>query len=129
LNLFVHNPRRLFLVSTKNWWCTLLKCFRALSSEWCTITLFTTSCDLCHVMCSTIFDDMNNFYILCMIGNYISFFCVWQESFPCQSWVCFENAHIFCTWSTLYFQGSTTCRSLDTCQFSSISYRGVSSWT
>jgi hypothetical protein len=27
---------------------------------------------------------------------------------------------MFSTWPTLYFQGSITCKSLDTCQFSGI---------
>jgi hypothetical protein len=80
LNLFIHNPRRMFLVSTENWRCTLLKCFQALPMEWCVITPFTASCNLCRVMCSIIFGDMNNFYSLCMIGKYISFLYVTSPS-------------------------------------------------
>jgi hypothetical protein len=107
---------------------SMLKYLHASLLKGCTITPSTASCDWCHVMCSAIFGDMNNLCSLGVIGRYLSFLYA-TKVLPCQSWVYNENAYMFYTRSTLYFQGSTTCRSLDTCQFFNILDREVSSWT
>jgi hypothetical protein len=82
----------------------------------------------CHVMCSTVFGDINNLCNLGVIEKYLTFLCA-TESFPCHSWVYNENAHMLCTRLTLYFQDNLTCRSLNTCQFSGILNQKVSLWT
>jgi len=120
-----HNPKRTFLDSTKYWRCILLKCFQASPLEWCIITLSIASCEWCHVMCLSIFSVMNNLCSLYVIRKYISFY-VQQELSSCLFWVYNKHVHMFYTQSTLYFQCSITCRSLDTCQFSGILGRRAS---
>ncbi|XP_011016182.1 PREDICTED: solute carrier family 35 member F2-like isoform X1 [Populus euphratica] len=49
-----------------------------------------------------------------VIGKYLSFICGTRVLFMLVLGYN-EQAHMFCTRSTLHFQGSTTCKSLDAC--------------
>jgi len=76
LNSYVYKPRHIFYGSIENEGCTLLDCVQASPSEGCTMIQSFTSCKWCHVMCSNVFENINNLCSLWVIGKYLSYLYV-----------------------------------------------------
>jgi len=86
----------------------------------------SVSCDWCYVMYSTVFSGINNLQSRC--DRKVSKFFICDKSpFPSSSG--FIMGMPTCPAPGQYFQGSTTCRSMETCQFFVILNQGVSLWT